>query len=164
MRFRYPLEALHWLRRQRVDQQAAVVGESAARTARAARVEAEAERARRATAQRIAETQGAERSLLEEGALRAADLQLAGAWQAGAEAELSTKREAEHQARAARLADSEAEAHERRALGQASNQAKLIDEHRKSRRAEHDASQDLRDEEAVTEQWTASRFPPQRSR
>ncbi len=163
MRYRYPLEALHWLRRQRVDRQATVVGESAARTAQALRVEADAERARQLSAQSMAETQGAERARLEEGALRAADLQLAGAWQVGAEAELSAKRDAEQRARATRMAESATEASERRALGHASNQAKLIDEHRSGRRAEHEAGQERSEEEAATEQWTASRFPTRRS-
>jgi len=43
VRHRYPFEALHWLRQKRVDQQAAVVSERAARTAQAKRDEAGAE-------------------------------------------------------------------------------------------------------------------------
>jgi hypothetical protein len=95
--------------------------------------------------------------------LRAVDLQLEGDWRKGAEAELRAKAEHERNAREARRAQAESEAAERRALGAASNQAKMIETHRGAFRSERDAAHERADEEAATEQWTASRFPPRRS-
>ncbi|MET0790689.1 MAG: hypothetical protein ABW061_04150 [Polyangiaceae bacterium] len=163
MRHRYPFEALHWLRHQRVDQQAKVVGESALRSARARAEEARRALERQNSERLMWETASAERSQLDEGQQRAADLQLAGEWRKGAEAEVRAKVEQEQRAREARLAQAAAEAAERRALGHASNQAKMIETHRGVFRAEREAARERSDEEAATEQWTASRFPPRRS-
>ncbi len=160
---RYPFEALHWLRQQRVDRQATRVGESAARTTRARREEARCALERQSSEQSLSDTARAERTRLDEGELRAADLQIAGDWRQGAEAELRAKAEREQQARAARLAQAESEAAERRALGQASSQAKMIDTHRMAFHAEREAARERSEEEAATEQWTASRFPARRS-
>ncbi|MEO6600407.1 MAG: hypothetical protein ABIQ16_11075 [Polyangiaceae bacterium] len=163
MRHRYPFEALHWLRHQRVDRQAAAVSKSAARTAQARREEACRELERQSSERLIAETSQSERSRLEEGQLRAGDLQLAGDWRKGAEEEVRVKAELQQRARDSRVARAESEAAERRALGTASNQAKMIDTHRVTFRAQRDAARERSDEEAATEQWTASRFPPRRS-
>ncbi|MES1177395.1 MAG: hypothetical protein ABUL62_23945 [Myxococcales bacterium] len=163
MRHRYPFEALHWLRQQRVDQQAALVSESAARTERARREQARLELERQNSERLLSETAQAERSRLDEGELRAADLQLGGDWRKGAEAQVRAMAEQEQKAREARAAQAATEAAERRALGAASNQAKMIDTHRGAFRAERDAARERVDEEAATEQWTASRFPPRRT-
>ena len=163
MRHRYPFEALHWLRQQRVERQATVVGESAARTAEARREEARRELERRGSEQSMIETARAERARLDEGELRAGDLQVAGDWRKGAEAELQHRAERELRAREARVTQVAREADERRALGRASNQAKMIDTHRNAFRAELEAARERSDEEAATEQWTAARFPARRS-
>jgi len=163
VRPRYPFEALHWLRHQRVDRQAVVVSESAARTEQARREQERREQERQNSERLLSDTAQAERSRLDEGQLRAADLQLGGDWQKGAEAEVRAKAEHEQRAREARLARVESEAAERRALGDVSNQAKMIDTHRGAFRAERDAARERSDEEVATEQWTASRFPPRRS-
>ena len=162
MRFRYPFDALHWLRHKRVDDQAAVVGESVTRTARARAEEARAEAARRAAEQALTDVQSAEQVRLGEGALRAADLQAAGDWRKGAEAVVQAKAELEQQARETRLSEAANEAAARRALGAASNQAQMIDTHRGAFRAERAAARELREEEEAAEQWTASHFPPRR--
>jgi hypothetical protein len=163
VRHRYPFEALHWLRHQRVDRQATAVSESAARTDQARREEGRRELERQNGERLMSETAQSERSRLEEGQLRAGDLQLAGDWRKGAEAELNAKAELEQRARDLRVAQAESEAAERRALGTASNQAKMIDTHRGAFRAERDAARERSAEEAATEQWTASRFPSRRS-
>jgi hypothetical protein len=163
VRHRYPFDALHWLRHQRVDRQAAVVSDSATRTLRARAEEARRELERQHSERMLTETAHAERTRLDEGQLRAGDLQTAGDWQKGATAELLAKAESERQAREARVAQAASEAAERRALGAASNQAKMIDTHRGAFRAELEAARERSAEEAATEQWTASRFPPRRS-
>jgi hypothetical protein len=162
VRHRYPFEALHWLRHQRVDLQAAVVGESAARTEQARREQARRELERQNSVRLMSETARAERSRLDEGELRAGDLQLGGDWRKAAEAEIQVKAEHERKAREAQKAQATSEAAERRALGAVSNQAKMVDTHRGAFRAEHDAARERADEEAATEQWTARRFPPRR--
>lgn len=163
VRHRYPFEALHWLRHQRVERQASVVSESAARTEQARREQARRELERRHSERLMSETEHAERSRLDEGQLRAQDLQLGVDWRAGAEALVRAKAEQEQRAREARIARAENEAQERRALGVASNQAKLMDEHRAAFRAERDAAHEQATEEAAAEQWTASHFVPRRS-
>ena len=136
-----------------------VVGESAARTALAAREEARRELERQSSERKMSETAHAERVRLGDGELRAADLQVGEAWRKGAQAEVQAKLEQEQRAREARLARAASEAAERRALAAASNQAKMIDEHRGAFRAEREAARERSDEEAATEQWTAARFP-----
>ncbi|MEO6599478.1 MAG: hypothetical protein ABIQ16_06365 [Polyangiaceae bacterium] len=163
VRHRYPFEALHGLRHLRVDRQAAAVSESAARTEQACREESRRELERQSSERLISETSQSERSRLEEGQLRAGDLQLAGDWRKGAEAEVRVKAELGQRAREARVAQAEIEAAERRALGTASNQAKTIDTHRVMFHAERDAARERSDDEAATEQWTASHFPQRRS-
>ncbi len=159
MRRRYPFEALHWLREQRVERQAVVVAESAARTAQARREEARRELERQSSERQMAETARAERARLDDGGLRAADLQVAEDWRRGAEATMQAKREQEERARAARLARAASEAVERRALADASNRAKMIDSHRGAFRVEQAAERERADDEAANEQWTAARFP-----
>jgi hypothetical protein len=163
VRHRYPFEALHWLRQQRVERQATVVSESAARTEQARREQARREVERQDSERQMSETAHAERSRLDEGQLRAADLQVGGDWRTGAETGVRAKAEQEQRAREIRAARAESEALERRALGTASNQAKVLDEHRDAFRAERDSARERADEEAATEQWTARRFPLRRS-
>jgi hypothetical protein len=163
VRHRYPFEALHWLRQQRVDRQAGVLGESAARAARA---QSDAERAaavRRSTEQKLLALSAAEQVRLDEGLVRAADLGIVSDWQKGAAAELEANAERERGAREKHAAEAIAEAAARRALAIASNEAKMIDADRDAFRALRAAEQDLSEEEAATEQWTASHFSLRRS-
>ena len=163
MRHRYPFDALHWLRHKRVDEQATVVSESAARTARAVREEARAAAARRAAALAMSEVAGTEQALLDEGQLRAGDLQVVGDWRKGADATLQAKADNEQRAREASAVEATREAAARRALGTASNEAKMIETHRATFQAELEAARERTEEEAATEQWTAARFPARRS-
>lgn len=162
VRHRYPFDALHWLRHERVDQRAAALAESAARTAEARAAELRAEAVRKHLELQIAEVSRSERGSLEQGELRAGDLQAALDWQQGVEAELRSKSERELAARSVRLSRADAEALARRELGQAGSDAKLIDSHRSSFRAARAAELERAEEEASTEQWTASHFPPRR--
>ena len=159
MRSRYPFEALHWLRQQRVERQAVAVGESAARTAQAEREQVRRELERQSSERKMSDTAREERGRLDEGELRAADLQVGEDWRKGAAAELQGRLEQEARAREARQARAASEAVERRALADASNQSKMIDTHRDAFRAERAAARERSDEEAAAEQWTAARFP-----
>ncbi|MEO8906190.1 MAG: hypothetical protein ABI488_26645 [Polyangiaceae bacterium] len=162
MRHRYPFDALHWLRHKRVDQRAAVVTESAARTAQAAHAELCAT-AERASAERaIAVVACAERARLGDGLMRAGELRVVDDWRKGADAELRGKAEQEQRAREAHVSQAAAEVQARRDLGTASSEAKVIDTHRGSFRAERAAAEERSEEEAAAEQWTASHFPPRR--
>jgi hypothetical protein len=163
VRHRYPFEALHWLRQQRVDRQASVLGESAQRAARARSDADRAEAARRSTEQKQSALSAAEQARLAEGLVRAADLQTVADWQKGAAVELAAKAERERQARAAQASEAAAEAAARRALAVASNEAKMIDAHRDTFRAQRAVAQELSEEEAAAEQWTASHFSSRRS-
>ena len=163
MRHRYPFEALHWLRQQRVDRQATLLGESAQRAARA---RSEAERAaatRRGAEQTLAQVSSAEQALLDEGLVRAFDLQAVADWRKGAAAELAAKADRERLAREVQGAEDAAEAAARRALAAASSEAKTIDVHRDAFRAERAAAEERSEEDAVAEQWAASHFPARRS-
>ncbi|HYQ45341.1 MAG TPA: hypothetical protein VER11_25320 [Polyangiaceae bacterium] len=158
MRHRYPFETLHWLRQQRVERHSRALGESVQRAA-CARVAADrAEAVRRDTERQIANLADTERARLEEGLVRACDLGLVADWQKGAESELATKTEFEQRAREAQAAAAAAEATARRSLASASNEAKIIDTHRDTFRAQRAAEQDRAEEELATEQWTASHF------
>jgi hypothetical protein len=162
VRSRYPFEALHWLRQQRVERGARVLGESAQRAARARGDAERAELARRNTEQRIAALAAAEQARLNEGLMRVGDLALVADWQRGASAELASKAEHESRARAAHATEAAAETVARRALSVASNEAKLLDAHRDGFRARCAAEQELGEEEAAAEQWTAGHFPSRR--
>jgi hypothetical protein len=163
VRHPYPFDALHWLRQKRVDQQAAVVSESAARTAQAKRAEARAEADRASTEQAIDELSRAEQERLHEGLMRAGELATVGDWRKGADAELKLKAEREERARDARASEVVAETQARRQLGRVSNEAKIIDAHRSDWHAERNAARERSDEQAAAEQWTASHYPPRRS-
>jgi len=163
VRHRYPFEALHWLRQQRVDRQAGVLGESAARAARARNDADRAEAVRRNAEQKLLALSAAEQLRLDEGLVRAADLGIVADWQKGAAAELEGKAERERGAREKQASEAVAEAAARRALATASNEAKMIDAHREAFRAQRAAEQDISEEEAATEQWTASHFSLWRS-
>ena len=104
-----------------------------------------------------------ERGRLNDGALRAGDLQAVADWQKGALAEVAAKAESERLAREAQAVEAAAELAARRALAAASSEAKIIDAHRDSFRAQRAAVQERSEEEAAAEQWTASHFPPRRS-
>ena len=163
MRHRYPFEALHWLRQQRVDRQAGVLGESAERAARARRDAERAEAVRRSTEQKLSQLTAAEQVRLDEGLVRAADLSIVADWQKGAAVELEAQAERERSAREKQASEAAAEAAARRALASASNDAKLSDAHRAAFRAERAAEQELSEEEAAQEQWSASHFSLWRS-
>jgi hypothetical protein len=160
VRHRYPFEALRWLRHQRVDDEAAEVSASVARTAQARTVEVHAEGTRLRSEQRIAELSRAELARLDEGAVRAGDLAQVGDWRKGAESELRAQLQAELRAREALALEVAAEAQARVDLGAASSEAKLIDSHQLDWRAERAAVQERVEEEAALEQWTARRYPP----
>jgi hypothetical protein len=162
VRHRYPFDALHWLRHKRVDQQATVVSERAARTAQAKRDEARAEADRVSTEVAIDELSRAEQERLSEGLVRAGELATVGDWRKGAEAELKLKEEREQRARDTRVAEVVAETQARRKLGAVSNDAKVIDTHRTDWRVERNAALERSEEEAAAEQWTASHYPPRR--
>ena len=159
VRSRYPFDALHWLRHQKLDEQAAAVAERATRTARARVEEARAQATRRNTELQIDEVSRAEQTRLEDGQVTVGELQAVAEWRKGANADLLAKAEREAQAREARVGEASAEAEARRALGSVSNEAKMIDSHRTTFRARARAARERSDEEAATEQWTAQRFP-----
>ena len=162
MRHRYPFESLHWLRQQRVDRRAGALGESAERAARALREAERVESIRRTTEQTISRLTAAEQARLSDGLLRARDLEAVADWQKGAAVELAAKAEQERRARETQATEAAAEAAARRALAIASNEAKMIDSHRDSFRAQRAALQALSEEEAACEQWSASHFPSRR--
>lgn len=163
VRHRYPFEALHWLRQQRVEQKARVLGERTQATARACSAAEQAEAMRRITEQRIAALAAEEHEKLNDGLLRAEDLALVADWQKGASAELALEAERERHARELLASEAAAESAARRALSSASNESKLIDAHRDGFRARRAAEQELSEEEAAAEQWTASHFGFRRS-
>lgn len=163
MRGRYPFETLHWLRGQRVDRQAKVLGESTQRLARARKDAERAEAARRNTELRTNELAAAEQARLDEGLVRVGDLAIVAGWQHGAALELAAKAEQERRAGEARATATAAELEARRALSTASNEAKVIDTHRDNFRAQCVAEQERSEEEAASEQWTASHFSSRRS-
>ncbi len=162
MRHRYPFDALHWLRHKRVDQQAAVVSESAARSAQAKRAEARAQADRVDTERAIDELSRAEQERLQEGLVRAGELATVGDWRKAADAELKLKAEREQRAGDAHASEVIAETRARRQLGTVSNEAKMIDTHRSDWRAERNAARECEEEEAAAEQWTAGHYPPRR--
>jgi hypothetical protein len=163
VRHRYPFESLHWLRQQRVERQASVLGESAARSAQALRAAERAEAVRRSTEQKISGLSAAEQARLDAGLVRASDLAIVADWQKGAALELASKAENERSAREAQATEAAAEAAARRALSSASNEAKMIDTHRETFRAQRAGEQELSEEEAASEQWTASHFSSRRA-
>ncbi len=95
--------------------------------------------------------------------MRAGDLQAVADWQKGAAAGLAAKAERERCAREVQASEAAAEAAARGVLATASNEAKMIDTHRDAFRAQRAAAQELSEEEAAGEQWTASHFPSRRS-
>ncbi len=162
MRHRYPFDALHWLRQKRVDQQAAVVSERAARTAQAKRDEVRAGADRASTERAIDQLSHAEQVRLRDGLVRAGELATVGDWRKGADAELKLRAEREERAREARASEVIAETQARQKLGAVSNEAKIIDTHRGDWQAERNAARERSEEEAVLEQWTAANYPPRR--
>jgi hypothetical protein len=162
VRHRYPFDALHWLRHKRVDQQATVVSERAARSAQAKGDEARAEADRASTEHAIDELSRAEQARLSEGLVRAGELATVGDWRKGADAALKLKAEREECARQARVSEVVAETQARRQLGSVSNEAKIIDTHRGDWHAERNAARERSEEEAAAEQWTASHYPQRR--
>jgi hypothetical protein len=163
VRHRYPFEALHWLREQRVDGHASVLGESVQRAARARSAAARAEAVRRRSEQQLSALSAAEQLRLGEGLMRAGDLKVVGDWQKAAAAELAIAVERERQAGELQAAEAAAESRARRALASAKNEAQLIDVHRQSFRAQRAKAEELSEEEAAAEQWTASHFSSRRS-
>ena len=163
MRHRYPFEALHWLRQQRVDRQARVLGESAQRAARARSDAAHAEAVRLSAERNVQALTNAEQVRLDEGLVRAGDLQTVSDWQKGAALELAAKAERERLAREKHAAEAAAESAARRDLATASNEAKLLDTHRDDFRAQRAKAVELAEEEAAAEQWTAGHFSSRRS-
>jgi len=162
VRHRYPFEALHWLRSQRVDQQAKLLGQANERAVRARGEADRAEAARRSMEQGIAALASSERARLDEGVVRAGELELVAGWMTGAASQLATKAEQERHARDAQACAAEAAANARRELASASNEAKIIDMHRDAFQAQRAAEQERSEEDAANEQWTASHSSPRR--
>ena len=162
MRHRYPFESLHWLRQQRVDREASALCEGAERAAHALRQAELARAIRSSAAQRISRLAAAEQRRLDDGLVRACELQTVADWQKGAALELAAKTEQERCAREAQEKAAVAEASLRRALATASNEATIIDSHREAFRAQRAAEQELSEEEAASEQWTARHFSSRR--
>jgi len=146
------------LRQQRVERQAKELGESAQRTAIARAAAERAEAARRDTERRISNLRDAERARLEGGLVRANDLGTVADWQKGATLELAAKAELERRTRETQATAAAVEASARRSLASASNDAKIMDAHRDTFRAQRAAEQERTEEELATEQWTASHF------
>jgi hypothetical protein len=163
VRHRYPFEALHWLREQRVNRQASALGESTKRAARARSEAAHAEQARLCTEQALAAESAAEQLRLADGLVRAGDLEVLADWQKGAATELAAKLECERRARETLALAAAAEAQARGALAAASNEAKMIDTHRDAFRLQRAKAQELCEDEAAAEQWAASHYLPRRS-
>jgi len=159
VRHRYPFEALHWLRHQRVDREAREVRERIARTAKARGDEARAAAIRASAERQIDELSRAEQARLEQGTVRAGELSQVGEWQRAAELDLEAKGEREQQAKTALRTEIAAESVARRQLGVASSEAELLDGHRLDWRAECEAARERSEEEAAVEQWTARRYP-----
>jgi len=163
VRHRYPFEALHWLRQQRVDRHASALGESVQRAESARSNAARAEAARRRSEQELSALSAAEQLRLAEGLVRAGELNIVADWQQGAAAELAAKAEREREAREVQALEAAAEVRARRALASASNEAKMIDAHRDAFQAQRANAQALSEEEAAVEQWTAGHFSSRRS-
>ncbi|HKO47678.1 MAG TPA: hypothetical protein VJV79_08140 [Polyangiaceae bacterium] len=163
MRHRYPFQALHWLREQRVDRRASSLADSVQRAARARSDVLRAEAVRRNTEQALSALSDAEQLRLQEGLVRAHDLKVVADWQEGAAVELGATVERERQAREAHDSQTAAEARARRALAVAKNDAQLVDAHRDGFRAQRARAEELSEEEAAAEQWTASHFSSRRS-
>ena len=163
MRHRYPFEALRWLRQQRADRQATVLGESARRAAQAQNEALRAEAARRNSEQNLSALSAAEQVRLDQGLVRAFDLKIVADWQKGAAVELAAKTERERLARETQASEAAAEAAARRALASASNEVKMMDTHRDAFRAQRAKAEELCEEEAAAEQWTGNHFPVRRS-
>lgn len=163
MRHRYPFEALHWLRSQRVEREAKLLGERAQHSARARSDAERAEAARRSTEHAIETMAAAERARLNEGLVRAGDLAAVADWQSSAARELASKAEQERRAREEQATAVAAEVEARRVLCTASNEAKMMDTHRDAFRARCAAEQERLEEETANEQWTASHFSKRRS-
>lgn len=159
VRHRYPFEALHWLRRQRVDREATLVRERVARTVKARGDEARAAAIRSSTERQIDELSRAEQARLEQGSVRVGELSQVGEWRRAAELDLQAKAEREQQAKLALCSEMAAESVARRQLGVASNEAELLGGHRLDWRAECEAAEERSEEEAAVEQWTARRYP-----
>ena len=160
MRHRYPFEALEWLRKRRVEREALVVSERAARTERARAEESRARAARESAQHQLDAVAGAERGRVEQGGVRAGDLAQLGDWERGARAEVAVRAAHETRAHETHRTELSAELVARRALAIASNQADAIETHRAEWRAERVAAEEAAAEEAAEEQWTAKRYPP----
>lgn len=100
---------------------------------------------------------------MDEGFVRACDLQAVADWQKGAAVELAARAESERRAREAQALAAAAEASARRELANACNEAKLIDAHRDGFLTRRAAAEELFEEEAAAEQWNASHFSSRRS-
>jgi hypothetical protein len=163
VRHRYPFEALHWLRQQRVDRRASVLGESMQRALSARSEASRREAARRQTEQTLAALSAAEQLRLSEGLVRAGDLNVVADWQMGATADLAAKAERERHAREVHASEVAAETRARRDLASAKNDAQLIDAHRNAFRVQRANAEQLTEEEEAGEQWTARHFSARRS-
>lgn len=154
---RYPLQPLVGIRRERVERgaQAVAIAVKQARTAEAA---AEAVRNERLETQATAGAiKASERAELEQGALRAGDLQQAVCFDAGVSARLAAigarERKADEGVREARSGETRAKA----TLGTARAEEKVVQRHRQRFDASEARVANEREEEAALERWSASK-------
>jgi hypothetical protein len=154
---RYPLEPLIGIRRDRVARGAEAAA-AAAKQTQTAEVAAEVVLRERAGTESAAEgVHTSERAALEQGGLRASDLQQAARFDAGVSARLAEIRTREQKAaervREARSSEARAKA----ALGTARAEQKVVQRHQQRfDQAEATASNE-REEEAALERWSASK-------
>ena len=154
---RYPLEPLVGIRRERVERGAEAVAVAAqqAETAEAAAVALRGERL--GTEAAADSVRASERTELEQGELRASDLQQAVRFDVGVSARLAEigarEREAVERVREAEAAKERAKA----ALGTARAEQKLVERHRQRFDDSEARAASEREEEAALERWSASK-------
>lgn len=157
MAHRYPLEPLLGIRRERVERGAEAVA-VAAKHAQTAEAVAEAVRSERLETQAAASAvRTSERAELEQGALRACDLQQAMSFDLGVSARLAAigarERKADEGVREARSGEARAKA----TLGTARAEQKVVQRHRQRFDETEVRVANEREEEAALERWSASK-------
>ena len=151
MRRRYPFEALHGVRQERVEQRAVELSSQTRRREQASRERERAEQALRAEEWTLAEVARSERARLEQGVQRAADLQAELGFAQGAARRISERSAAEQAAREREKRESVAESRARGVLALADADSRAVEKHRerwqraRAAAAERDADDDALD-------------------
>ena len=156
-RKKYPLEALRELRQKERDEQALRLGEQARQSARAESILRATERARQTEEQRKTTTLAAERSLLEQGELTAADLTAADRYRHASEGRSDALRARESRALDELRDAVQKESTARGELARKESEAKLMDRHRKDWQDAAARAGERAEEEAILDQWTLKR-------